>query len=233
MQTASIFKQIIKYLKYTFVTLFGFLIVYTATAYICSQIVISGSNTNNEEQTVTIYVLAEDVHSDIILPVQNNTKDWTQVISFNHILSKDTSYAYIGFGWGSQDAFLDMPTWDDLSSKIAAKAAFGLGKTAVHTTYYKRITEDNQCRKIKITASQYQQLVDFISNKFKTDNEGNVINIKTDAQYGYTDAFYEAEGSYSIFYSCNTWVNNALKVANQKHCLWTVLSEPILDIYKD
>ena len=225
-------KRFIRYIKYLFLILISFIILYAAIAYICSQIIISGSTENTEERNITIFISTDEVHSDIVLPVRNNLKDWTKEVSFDHIISKDTVYTYIGFGWGNQDAFLDMPTWNDLSISIAAKAAFGLGKTAIHTTYYRRITEDEQCRKIKITATEYQKLIDFVSKEFKTDKNGRYINIETNAQYGYTDAFYEANGNYSILYSCNTWVNNALKKAEQKHCLWTVLSEPILKIYK-
>ena len=30
------------------------------------------------------------------------------------------------------------------------------------------------------------------------------------------DAFYEAKGRYSLFFTCNTWTNNALKICKQK-----------------
>ncbi|MFY7811943.1 MAG: DUF2459 domain-containing protein, partial [Flavobacterium sp.] len=61
----------------------------------------------------------------------------------------------------------------------------------------------------------------YVENSFEVDENKNYINIKTNTNYGINDAFYEAKGSYSMFKTCNTWVNNALNVAEQKNALWT------------
>ncbi len=37
--------------------------------------------------------------------------------------------------------------------------------------------------------------------------------------------------TYSVLYTCNTWTNNALKVAGQKACLWTPLEAGIFYQY--
>jgi hypothetical protein len=50
--------------------------------------------------------------------------------------------------------------------------------------------------------------------------------------YGKHAAFYEAKGSYNLFYTCNTWANQALKAANQKAALWTVLDKGIFYHYE-
>lgn len=83
-----------------------------------------------------------------------------------------------------------------------------------------------------ISKLQYERLVIFITDKFKKGTDGNFINIRTDAAYGTTDAFYEAKGRYNLFYSCNTWANDALKACGQKHCLWTFFDDPIFSIYE-
>jgi hypothetical protein len=72
--------------------------------------------------------------------------------------------------------------------------------------------------------------VDYISNSFQSDS-GEFLKIETDAVYGKNDAFYEAKGSYSLFHTCNTWTNNALKSANQKAALWTATDKGILSHY--
>jgi hypothetical protein len=61
----------------------------------------------------------------------------------------------------------------------------------------------------------------YIQNSFDKDVDGHFINIKTTANYGLNDAFYEAKGSYSLFCTCNTWANNGLKSCGQKAALWT------------
>ena len=72
-----------------------------------------------------------------------------------------------------------------------------------------------------VSKSAYGRLVNYISNSFQKDAGGHVIKIATNANYNKADAFYEANGSYSMLHTCNTWANNGLKCSGQKACLWT------------
>jgi uncharacterized protein (TIGR02117 family) len=83
------------------------------------------------------------------------------------------------------------------------------------------MNEDKDCVKINISKQQYQRLIAYITRSLKRDATGKVIYIQTNAVYGKDDAFYDAGGSYSLFHTCNTWSNNALKKCGQKACLWT------------
>lgn len=223
-------KRILRILKRLSIGIGIFVILYFVVGHISSQIIMSAEE--NVVGDIPIYIKTNGKHTDIVVPVCNDVKDWRQDIPFSNNVSQDTSFHYLAFGWGDKGFFLDMPTWDDLTFSLAFKAAFWLGTTAMHTTHYKEMAEDDQCRKILISNDQYQRLITFISEKFKTDAEGNFINIKTDATYGTHDAFYEAHGRYNLFYSCNTWANDALAASGQKHCLWTFFDDPIFDIYK-
>ena len=57
--------------------------------------------------------------------------------------------------------------------------------------------------------------------------------IPTKSVYGTNDAFYEAKGHYSLFYTCNSWANQALKAAHQKAALWTISDTGILQHYNN
>ena len=50
--------------------------------------------------------------------------------------------------------------------------------------------------------------------------------------YGNSDAFYDATGSYSLFHTCNSWTNNALKAAGMKASVWTPFDKGIFHQYK-
>jgi len=88
---------------------------------------------------------------------------------------------------------------------VAFKSVFGINTTAMYTTFYHTMTEDNRCKEIRISDDRYRKLIDLITSKFQTAQSGNFINIETDANYGDSDAFYEAKGRYSLFYTCNSW----------------------------
>ena len=56
--------------------------------------------------------------------------------------------------------------------------------------------------------------------------------VDTDVRYGNDDAFYEANGTYNLFKTCNTWANNGLKACEKKAALWTPFESGIFYHYK-
>ncbi len=208
----------------------GFALLYFGSAWCCSRITVPAEK--GEPQEMSIFIKTNGVHTDIVMPVRNMVMDWSAKIPYSDNLSKDTVYTYLGVGWGDKGFFLDMPTWDDLTPRLAFNAAFWLNTTAMHATYYKEMQEDDSCRRIMISFRQYARLVDFVTGRFARDPAGQFINIPTDAAYGQTDAFYEAIGHYNLFYTCNTWSNCALAACGQKHCLWTIFDKGIFLKYK-
>jgi uncharacterized protein (TIGR02117 family) len=184
-----------------------------------------------QPRDVAIYIITNGDHTDIVVPVKTAIADWSQEIKYEHISSHDTTAQYLALGWGDKGFFLSTPTWADLKFSTAFKAVFGLSTSAIHATFYKQLRENDQCKKIIISTSQYQRLVVFMKNSFITDSTGHFIHIHANG-YSDNDAFYESGRIYSLFYTCNTWANNALKSAGQKACLWTPFDKGIFYQYK-
>ncbi|KOY85457.1 urease-associated protein [bacterium 336/3] len=206
------------------------LCTYALSAYTLSRMSVNAEP--NTSKDISIYILTNGVHTDIVLPIKTNFIDWSEEIKFENTNSKDTAFQYVALGWGDRGFYLETPTWADLKFSTAFKAAFGLSKTAIHTTFYQELKEGKNCVKIKISANQYQKLIEYVKKSFKTDSENHFVCIQTDARYGKNDAFYEATGSYSLFHTCNTWTNNALKIAGQKACVWTPFDTGIFYHYQ-
>lgn len=224
-------KKMLKILLVVLIAIIAFAILYFLTERILSRIA-ARVEPSNLPQSVAVYIMSNGVHTDIVLPVKNELKDWSTLFPFYNIVSKDTAYAYVGIGWGDKGFYLHTPEWKDLKAPTALVAATGLGETALHVSYYKRVQEDNLCYKWMIDTLQYQALVDYIEASLDKDSGGNAIYINTNAQYTDADAFYEAKGAYNLFYSCNTWTNNALKRANMPAGIWATLDKGILSHYK-
>ena len=184
-----------------------------------------------EPENIDIYLLTNGVHSDLVVPVKSAEFDWSKEIPFENTLSKRTDFKYLSIGWGDKGFYLDTPTWAELKVSTALKAAFWLGESAMHCTFYDEIKVGKDCKKITLTKPQYQELIAFIREKFDRDQNGKPILIKTDAVYGKDDAFYEAKGSYNFTETCNTWTNDGLKVAGQKAALWTATDRGIFQHY--
>ncbi|WP_329804712.1 TIGR02117 family protein [Flavobacterium facile] len=222
-------KTIKKTFKYIGVFLLT-LIAYGLLVTLMSYVTVNDKEAAIDEPKVEIFILSNGVHTDIVVPVKNDSYDWSKQIKFEHTKAKDSTAKYLAMGWGDRGFYLETPTWADLKVSTALKAATGLISSALHTTFYKTMKEDAFCKKIQISTLEYQKLVLFIHESFKT-NSGENIKIETDAVYGETDVFYEAKGSYSLFYTCNSWANQALKAANQKAALHTLTDTGIFRHY--
>ena len=190
---------------------------------------------NKEKQKpndqITAYILTNGVHTDIVVPVKSEAIDWSTFIPFTDTKSKK-EFKYIAFGWGDKGFYLDTPEWKDLKFSTAFKAAFWLGDSAMHTTFYDEMTIGEDCRRVYMSLEEYKSLITYIKKSYDLDQNNKVELIKTDAVYGNNDAFYEAKGSYSLFFTCNTWAANALKAAKKEDPLWTATQQGIFYHYK-
>lgn len=223
-------KHSLKILLKTLLGITAFIILYVIAVLLLSRVPVN-SNITKQEEGIEIYLLSNGVHTDIVVPVKSSVVDWSEKVQFEHTKIKDSTAKYLAFGWGDKGFYLNTPTWADLKFSTAFKAASGLSTSAMHCTFYKQMKQDELCKKIIITEKQYEQLVAFIENSFQFEND-KIVKIETDAVYGNHDIFYEAKGSYNLFYTCNTWTNSALKAANQKASLWTVYDKGILYHYQ-
>ncbi|HEX9980932.1 MAG TPA: TIGR02117 family protein [Flavobacterium sp.] len=223
-------KRVFKVVALVVGSFIGFILIYLLFAFCLSRICVNEDVKSKKE--VTIYILTNGVHTDIVVPVKNDQVDWTKYIRFENTKARDSTAGLLALGWGDKGFYLETPTWADLKASTAFKAAFGLGNSAIHATFYKKMTENESCKSIQISNAQYLQLSKFIRNSLHIDKDGHSMVIQTDANYGLSDAFYEANGSYSLFQTCNTWTNNALKSCGQKASLWTPFDTGIFYHYK-
>ena len=174
---------------------------------------------------VAVYVRTNGAHVDIVVPTQTERIDWSEVVPPDDTASK-VQGAYLAIGWGAQDFYLNVPEWSDLTVGVALRAISGTGGSALHTVYVYEPAEDEACRRLMLSATQYDMLVKYILSSGKRNDAGAFVHIPHEG-YGDNDAFYEGVGRYSPFFTCNTWANSALKACGQKCCLWTALSVPI------
>ena len=226
---ARLLKKFGKFIGYFLLFCIAFLGIYWLLATGLSRIVVPAEA--NAPQEIPIYLLTNGVHTDIVMPVKTAVIDWSKKMPFHNTLGKDTSMNFLAIGWGDKGFYLQTPTWADLKFSVAFKATFGLSTSALHATYYKAMKLGEDCVTMNISKAQYSRLITFIEESLQTDENGNYIFIPTDQVYGKADAFYEANGSYNLTHTCNTWTNNALKAAGQKAAWWTPFDEGIFRHY--
>ncbi len=223
-------KRAVRWMLRAVLALVAAIALYMVSAMVLSRISVPAETVS--DATVTAYILSNGVHTDIVVPVRTAEHDWSSVLPFEHTSGGDSTAAWVAFGWGDKGFYLETPTWGDLTARVAFKAMFALGSSAMHVTYHKGMEEGPLCKRIRMSRAQYLRLVAYIERSFAKDDTGRVQVISTHANYGPHDAFYEGVGSYHLFHTCNTWTNNALKACGQKACLWTPTDEGILGMYE-
>lgn len=215
----------------------GFLIL--LALYVMAGLLVPYIGVNNQvnyrsPKDVTIFITTNGVHTDIVMPVKSVAMDWSKLVKYADTDLKDSTYPYVGIGWGDKGFYLQTPSWSDLKFSVALKAMTGLSSAAIHATFYKTIAEDSTTVPINLTIQDYQDLIKYVLQSFDLDSSGNSIHIpSTNDGYGDMDAFYEAKGSYSMFHTCNTWANDGLKAAHQRAALWTLLKDGIFRHYQN
>ncbi|MFV0171503.1 TIGR02117 family protein [Empedobacter falsenii] len=222
--------KILQILLKSLATLVLLVMVYLLAVVLLPLIPVHKEKQKSTDQ-ITAYILTNGVHTDIVVPVKSEAIDWSFFVPFSDTKSKK-EYKYIAFGWGDKGFYLDTPEWNDLKLTTAFNAAFWLGDSAMHTTFYDNMTVGEDCKRISLSLEEYQNLIVYIKNSFDLDQNSKVELVETDAVYGERDAFYEAKGSYSLFFTCNTWASSALKAANKKAPLWTATQQGIFYHYK-
>lgn len=206
-----------------------FLTLYFLAIFVLPHITFKGKDKSKE---VSCYLKSNGSHVDIVMPINTVDFDWLQYLSLEHIEHRDSVYKWVAFGWGDKNFYLNTPTWGDLTFSTAFKAAFWLGSGAIHVTYYQEIQESDKCVAFYISRKQSLALQQFILHDFVKSDKGMPLYITTNMNYGPRDCFYESKKKYSLFHTCNTWVNDALKSAQSKHCLWTALEFGVMDLYQ-
>lgn len=205
-----------------------FVLSYLLAAWIFASLPVNQAQPKGE---ITLFLVSNGVHTDVVMPLKNEIFDWTRVVNPADSITDDANIAYVGLGWGERNFYLYTPEWKDLSVSNALGALSGLNRTLIHITYYAfEPKEDDYIVKFSVTSEQYQRLTKSLSESFKQE-DGKTILLKG-IHYQSNDAFYEAKGRYHLFNTCNTWLNDRLVESGLKGVYWTPFSSPLLDLYR-
>ncbi len=171
---------------------------------------------------IDIYLSTNGMHTDFIVPTQNNLFNWTTLIDSQPFEKHLKDYPHLGIGWGDWGFYIELDEWDNLTPKLAAKTLLNpTTKTLMHITGYEELpTKERRVEKISITAQQYLTLCAFIKTGFKY-NDQQAIQLLPNHGYAANDNFYQGTGSYHAFHTCNYWVNKGLKKVGVRTSLWS------------
>ncbi|WP_075344146.1 DUF2459 domain-containing protein [Tenacibaculum agarivorans] len=210
-------KKTLKYIAYLIVSL----CLYVGISILLSYITVHETPVAGADKK--IYLNTNGIHLSVIVPKEYLSTTLQQELTIP--ITKN----FVRFGWGDENFFLNVPTWNDFKFSYALGALFldnpTLIEVSTHRFRLRRWVE------VPVNSEQLTKLNLFITSTFKLDNNQKRMRI---VQNMYPNSeLFKANGSYSPIKTCNTWVNEAFKESGIKSSYWTLFDFGLLNKYKN
>ena len=175
---------------------------------------------------IQVFVVSNGVHTDLCLPINNAIKDWRGTFP-PQTAFPGREVAYLCFGWGELNFFVNTPRWSDLTAKTALRAILWPSAAAMHVTPWSQEPLVNtRCRRIFLSEDQYRRLCGYIEESFALSESGMVQDLGKG--YGGGDKFYAAIGAYHLFNTCNEWTSRGLHLTGIQTALWAPFAQSVM-----
>jgi uncharacterized protein (TIGR02117 family) len=198
---------------------------------------------NNDYQPplsgVEFYVISNEVHADLVLPISNEIVDWRTCFPASHFAGDVSSAKYLVVGWGDRGFFVETERWRDLKVSTAVHALWS-NDTVLHVSQTDYSGWETRAVKVRISSEQYAALVRYVratladversdtTTEDLTELLQKPVNCQlVGARYRENDAFYHAHGRYHVLNTCNSWVGNGLRQAGVRVGAWTPLPKTV------
>ncbi|HZU51391.1 MAG TPA: DUF2459 domain-containing protein, partial [Sphingomicrobium sp.] len=133
----------------------------------------------------TIYIADNGLHADLIMPIKAQGLDWSKRLREPTLVPSDE--AWVAFGSGERQVYLDTPSWWDLRPRTIARSLVG-GERLIHV---ERVANPYYAaRAIRLRPEEYRRLWAAIASDFALDAAGHPERINHRG-YSSDDAFYE------------------------------------------
>lgn len=165
-----------------------------------------------------IYLYYDSLHTNIIVDIREEPSRWVEL--FPELL-RGREFGYLEFGLGDRETYINTKYWSNLKLRTLLKALFTETDSVIHVSHYSNI-DISKLKTLHVDRLQYGVLIESILKSF-----GDIPKFIAKGYYR-NDAFYSAVYSYSLLFTCNTWIDTLLKEANVTVVRWTPFSYPII-----
>jgi len=153
------------------------------------------------DATVTVHVVRHGWHSGLVIPRDRLPPEaWPETAP---------NAQFLELGWGDR-AFYQSP---DAGLALALEASFASGGSVLHVTGLDRPPRERfpraEITTIDLSARGAEALARFVSRAYARDASGAAIDLGPGLHPG--SRFYAATGRYSLVYTCNSWIAEALR----------------------
>lgn len=160
-----------------------------------------------------VYVVSNGVHLNILLPMQSDAMNWKQILPTTLAHSQEP---FVQIGWGSRSFYTQVPTWADLTPKVAMQALFFDESVLYVQPANLPASNDKRVRHLRMCKQELTAFSQDIAKQFASTQPITSFN-----------DYYPAHGHYTPLLTCNEWVRQRLK--HRSMPLWSPFDQPILN----
>lgn len=196
---------------------------YFLAGWIGSSIPRNGDWREAKSGGVEIMVETNGVHTALVLPLVTPQKDWRRDFPASDVADPARAYTHVSISWGEREAFLNTPTWSDLSPLTVLRIVTTGGEGLLHVAHYVRPAPDDTIRPLRISETDYARLVHRIETRVASPEARRRY-----PGYGRDDVFYDAPGIYTPIDTCNQWTGDMLAGAGIRMGWWTPFAGSVM-----
>jgi uncharacterized protein (TIGR02117 family) len=159
-----------------------------------------------QEESQYIYLVRHDWHTGLVVKSDDiDPRLWPEKDDFPEAL-------YLEMGWGDRDFYqaprAGLGTLLQAALKSPASVLFVIGLPTDVNHYFPHA----DILEIPLSRQGLETLASFIHATYKRDTTGQTVRLGPGRNHQHS-MFYLAEGEYSLFNTCNSWISRALQAA--------------------
>ena len=169
-----------------------------------------------EPPSVEVLLIAGPIHYDFLLPATAETRAALGSAEWAGVRVDAPGTEWFVVGWGARDFYTTVGTYWDLSPRAIWRAITG-DSAVLRVSSAGELPPDLAYRRLMLSQAQYAALLAAIRDSVP-DGQAGPVFLQL-AQGG--GAFYQAEGRFNLWRTCNVWVSERLAAAGVPIGRWT------------
>lgn len=172
----------------------------------------------NEQSSIHVLLVSGPIHYDFALPLTAETRSVFGDLSEAGIAMQDPRAKWLLVGWGAREFYTTTGGHGDLNLQAIWRAATG-DASVLRVDLWGALPEGHSLPHIELTSTEYTALLRAIRASFASGQDAQPIAIDASG-FTASDRFFEAEGRFHLFRTCNTWVSRMIRSAGLDFGAW-------------
>jgi hypothetical protein len=97
-----------------------------------------------KKKGVLIFIAGDGLHSEIIVPVKNETNNWETTFQASDFNNDNEGKEWLSIGFSEKTFYKTNRRWDDMNYPMAFAKLCGFGQSIIHVNYEKEYPFDKK-----------------------------------------------------------------------------------------